>query len=103
MENDRTIAARSFELFQSLSEIQKAEIGVKLVASIAEAISQSVAATIAAGVVLARRVASVELLLKTELNEYFVRKFDNVTKAMAFLLELQEDVADARGRIEPKN
>lgn len=43
-----------------------------------------------------KRIHELELLLKTDRNEYFTYSFKSVREAMIFLLELQEDVADLR-------
>ncbi|MEW5994174.1 MAG: hypothetical protein AB1744_07240, partial [Candidatus Zixiibacteriota bacterium] len=45
------------------------------------------------------RVKETELLLKTDRHEYFNRVFNSVSETIQFLIMLQEDSKDLRGRL----
>lgn len=98
-EDDRRIPDRGWARFRSLSQSEHETIGCRLVDPIREALASSIRTTLESGEDWPQHLREVELLLKTERNEYFTRAFANATDAMQFLLSLHQQVEDLRGRL----
>jgi len=102
-EDNQEIPNRAWERFLSLEREDKEGIGHRLVDHIREALTSSIRTTLESGEDWPQRLTEVELLLKTDHNEYFTRTFSNATDAMQFLISLHEQVEDLRGKLPGSN
>jgi len=98
-EDNQEVPNLAWERFLSLTQEDKDSIGHRLVDPICGTLTSSIKTTLEGGEDWPRCLTEVELLLKTERNEYFTRAFPNATDAMQFLLSLHEQVEDLRGRL----
>jgi hypothetical protein len=98
-EKDTQTPKRSWENFLKLSRIEKEKISEQLINPIKDTLIQSIDVTIKGGEDWAKRLREIELLLKTDRNEYFTYSFHTTREVLQFLLGLQEDAADLRGRL----
>lgn len=98
-EKDSKVPRKSWIAFRKLTDVQYKEIGMKLLAPIRMALIESVRTAIEGGEDWVKRIQQIELLLKTDRNEYFTSSFSSVGEAIQFLLKLQIDAPDLRGKI----
>jgi len=99
-EKDTKTPAAALEAFQRLSAEQRVEIGGQLLSPIAPAIASDIESTLKLEAEdIAQQIASVELLLKTRGEEMITRVFPDCRSAVTFLLSLQEEPRDLRGRL----
>jgi len=98
-EDDQEIPNRGWETFGSLDQAARRSIGQRLVEPIRDALTSSIRTTLESGEDWPQHLGEVELLLKTDRNEYFTRAFSNATDAMQFLLSLHEQVKDLRSKL----
>jgi len=90
-EKDRKIPDISWARFLNLRPEDKREIGVKLLNPVRKDLIESIKFTLESGEDWAKRINTLELLLTTEMNEYFVYSFTTIREAIQFLLNLQID------------
>lgn len=102
-EDDREIPDRSWQTYLSLSEIDRQNIAHKLLESIREALASSVQTTLESGEDWPQHLTEIELLLKTDRNEYFTHVFHSAREALDYLLSLHDEVSDLRGRLRGQN
>ncbi len=95
-EKDRETAKRAWKTFASLNKIEILSIAKKLTSDIIPAIKKSVEHTITADPNKAKEIAEVEVLIKTNHEEYFTATFPAVHQAMEYLFKLQTDKRDVR-------
>jgi hypothetical protein len=98
-EKDQVTPQDSWRDFQKLNDEQKRHIGEELVNQIRDPLVRSVATTLELEEDWAKRLQEVELLLKTDRNEYFTYSFAAARDAIQFLLSLQVDAPDLRGKL----
>jgi hypothetical protein len=98
-ENDIRIPRSSWTKLKRLGSDQTLEIGGRLLDPIRRSLAESVALTLDDGENWAKRVKQVEILLKTDRNEYFTYTFTSNKDALQFLLKLQVDAPDLRGML----
>jgi hypothetical protein len=98
-EKDTRRPKKAWKVFNTLTSKQKREIGEKLVRPIRDELIQSVRLTLSGGEDWAKRLNELEVLLKTDRNEYFTYSFKSVRDLMQFLVNLQVDAPDLRGKL----
>ena len=98
-ENNTAIPKKAWKQFNKLTEEEKAEIGLRLLEPIKQNLLLSVESTLKGGQAWANRIVEIELLLKTDRNEYFTHTFEDATSALKFLLDLQVDATDVAKRL----
>lgn len=90
-EKDRKIPDISWNKFLNLSSEEKKDIGYKLLDPVRQNMIRSITYTIESSGNWARHLNELELLVKTEMNEYFTYSFKTVRDTIQFLLNLQID------------
>lgn len=98
-EDDQKIPDRSWVKFLKLSQTQKNTIGRRLVDSIRESLKSSIRTTLESGEDWPQHIKEIELLMKTDRNEYFTRVFPKAKDVIKFLLSLHEESQDLRGKL----
>ncbi len=98
-EKDQVTPQDSWRNFQKLTDAKKKLMGEKLVTHIHDPLTRSVTMTLEMEEDWVKSLAEVELLLKTERNEYFTYTFASAREAIQFLLSLQVDAPDMRGKL----
>jgi hypothetical protein len=95
-EKDIETPQKSWRVFQMLPDKARGQIAETFINPIRNKLISSIEMTLKGGEDWIKRIHELELLLKTDRNEYFTYSFKSVREVMIFLLELQEDVADLR-------
>lgn len=95
-EKDRKIPDVSWARFNKLDSNEKKKIGRELLSPIKKDLSESVKRTLESAEDWAKRLTEIELLLKTERNEYFTYSFQTTRETIQFLLSLQIDSPDIK-------
>jgi hypothetical protein len=98
-EKDQVTPQQSWRNFQTLKESTQKTIGKKLVEPIREALVGSIVMTLELEEDWVKRLKEIELLLKTDRNEYFTYSFSSARDTIQFLLNLQVDAPDLRGKL----
>lgn len=98
-EKDNVMPVKSWNRFQELSANTKEMIGQELLACIKQGLIESIMLTLRGGEDWAKRLKEIELLLKTNRNEYMAYRFETIRDAMSFLINLQEESTDLRGKL----
>lgn len=98
-EDDRETPDRGWQTYLSLSEVERKTIGTRLLDSIREPLASSIRTTLESGEDWPQHLTEIELLLKTDRNEYFTQVFHSARDALQYLLSLHEEVPDLRGRL----
>lgn len=98
-EKDSQTPRASWEKFQELPDPDKQAIGENLVRPIRDNLTESIRLALDMGEDWVKRLSELEILLKTERNEYFTYSFPSAKDAMQFLLNLQIDAPDLRGKL----
>lgn len=93
-EKDRETPDISWQIFSQLDQMDKDEIGRLLVSPIRNDLITSLQLTFASGEDWIKRVSELELLIKTDRNEYFTYSFASIKESIRFLLDLQTDIPD---------
>ncbi len=102
-EHNQKIPDKAWSKFQALTAGRKKAIGRKLVDPIRDALASSIRTTLEGGEDWPQHLNEVELLLKTDRNEYFTQSFTQAKDAIEFLLSLHEEAQDLRGKLsKPK-
>lgn len=98
-EKEKAKPKRAWKMYNKLSSNDKKEIGRRLVDPIRGDLIASVEVTLTGGEDWAKRLREVELLLKTDRNEYFAQTFASSKEAIEYLLKLQVEAPDLRGKL----
>jgi len=98
-DTDRRTPATALETFRSLDAAIKQKVGEDLVSPIRGALVQSVEDTIVGGEDWAKRLVELEMVLRTDRNEFFTFSFPSARDAMKLLVEVLDDSSDLRGRL----
>lgn len=98
-EDNQKIPDRSWAKFLKLSQTQKSAIGRQMVDAIREPLKSSIRTTLEGGEDWPQHLKEIELLLKTDRNEYFTRTFPSAKDVIKFLLSLHEESQDLRGKL----
>jgi hypothetical protein len=98
-EKNTEIPRRAFSVFERLAPETRLEMGGHLLQPIQRSLIDSVSTTIQIGEDWAKRVNEIELLIRTEQNEYFTSSFNSTREAINYLLNMQMDVTDLRGKV----
>jgi len=93
-EKDRQTPDISWAKFLKLSIDSKKEIGNRLLNPVREDLVKSIKFTLEKSEDWAKRINELELLLKTDMNEYFIYSFNSIKDTIQFLLKLQVDAPD---------
>lgn len=95
-EKDRATAASSWNAFCQLPKRDLRAIAEDTTKDVRPAVVASVEHTLAADLTRLKEVTEVEVLLKTSYDEFFASRFETVTGAIKYLLDLQMDKPDTR-------
>ncbi len=98
-EDNQDIPDSSWNRFSSLSSEERQELSRRLVNPVRSDLSTSIITTIESGEDWPQRLQELELLLKTDRNEYFTKSFPSTRETIEYLLTLQEESQDLRGRL----
>jgi hypothetical protein len=98
-EKEKVKPKQAWYAFKRLDDEDKRTIAQQLLNPIREGLTSSIEATLASGEDWAKRLKEVEILLKTNRNEYFTYSFQSSTEAIQYLLKLQDEALDLRGRL----
>ncbi|MBX2895808.1 MAG: hypothetical protein KF763_10230 [Cyclobacteriaceae bacterium] len=101
-EKDRITPEKSLKAFRSLSETKKKNIAKECLTPFSGQLVDKIKTAVAASEILPRNVQQIELLVKTDKDEYVLKKFLNVTEVIHYLLSLTDQKKDV-GRIIGKN
>ena len=93
-EKDRIISDTSWKKFLTLNNENRVEIGERLLSPIRKSLIDSIKMTLESSEDWAKRLNEIELLLKTDMNEYFTYSFNSIKDTIQFLLNLQVDAPD---------
>ncbi|MCU0645368.1 MAG: hypothetical protein MUC94_14070 [bacterium] len=93
-EKDRIISDTSWKKFLTLSNENRVEIRERLLSPIRKSLIDSIKMTLESSEDWAKRLNEIELLLKTDMNEYFTYSFHSIKDTIQFLLGLQIDAPD---------
>jgi hypothetical protein len=96
-EGDTEIAKNSWFVFNVLSKDQKEKIARDCVAIIADKLKHDVAQAIQTTDITIRNISQIELLIKTNQEEFVLKKFKDVGETIAYLLSMtsqKQDVGD---------
>jgi hypothetical protein len=96
-ENDSETPKSSLIAFKALSPDAKLQIAAECLQSVAVSLQELVKQAITAKEVVVRNVSQIELLLKTNQDEFVLKKFTDLTKAITYMVSLtgqKEDVGD---------
>jgi hypothetical protein len=97
-EDDNKTPRQGWFAWSRLSDDQHREIARRIVApQQAAEIKRLILEAIQTEESVIKNVDKIELLLKTSQGEYFVKRFGNVREAIAYLLQLTQDVDNVRG------
>ncbi|MBM4161570.1 MAG: hypothetical protein FJ217_10790 [Ignavibacteria bacterium] len=98
-EKDNQTPKRSLQRFNKLSSKQRDLIAQELLQRIQYSLTRSIEETLLSGEDWAKRVREIEVMLKTDRNEYFTYTFRSIKDVLKFLVELQVDLPDLRGKL----
>jgi len=98
-EKDSLTPLESWKSFQLLSPETKEAVGRELLEPIRDRLAMGVETTLSLGEDIAKNLQEVEILLKTNRNEYFTYSFASAGDAISFLAKLQVDAPDLRGKL----
>ncbi len=98
-ENDKETPQKSWERFNLLSTKLRAKIVESFFQPIRHELVENIKITLESGEDWVKRLQELELLLKTDHNEYFTYSFKSIRDAIQFLFNLQQDVADLRDKL----
>jgi hypothetical protein len=98
-EDDSKTPAKSWQLYQKLTEEDKALIAQECLKHCRAKLEETIISAIKTDPQLPKNVDQIELLIKTTHKEYFVKKFSKATDAAKYLLSLTEDVPDLKGKL----
>jgi hypothetical protein len=87
-ENDAKTPASSIIAFQKLSKKARETIAVECLASARTSLMKLVRKAIASKEVVPRNVEQIELLLKTNQDEFVLKKFEDLTDAISYMVSL---------------
>lgn len=90
-EKDKETPRKSLGVFDLLSDDKKKKIGDELIADIIEKLKDDVRTILTSDMSMERRVSSLEVVLRTELNESIMYTFESVPDAIAGLAKFTED------------
>jgi len=96
-ENDSNVPAVSLATFMELTPEQKREIAKECVALIADKLKETVKKAVLSSEIVIRSVSQIELLLKTNQEEFVLKKFKSLTEAITYMVSLttqKDDVGD---------
>ncbi len=93
-EKDRNAAKVAWDKFQNLSDSQKTDIAENLITPIRKQLTKSIGITLQGMSNIAQHITEIEILLKTDLQEYYVKSFDTIKDSLIYLLSLQTDSPD---------
>lgn len=93
-EGDSEIPASSLKAFSLLTEDTKRMIAVECILPIEEQLVAMVRKAISAPEVAVRNVSKIEILLKTNQDEYVVKKFTDLTEAIMYMVSLTNQKDD---------
>ncbi len=98
-EKEKAKPKRAWNAFTRLGEKDKRTIAQQLLDPVREGLTSSIEATLASGEDWAKRLNEVEVLLKTNRNEYFTYSFRTSREAIEYLLKLEVEAPDLRGKL----
>lgn len=93
-ENDSAIPVSSLRAFQGLTDKIKEQIAIECLDVARVPLKQLVCKAIASKEVVPRNVKQIELLLKTNQNEYVLKKFLDLPAAIAYMVSLTSQKSD---------
>ncbi len=96
-EGDTEIAKSSWAIFSALSKEDKEKIARDCVALISDKLKRDVAQAIQTADIIIRNVSQIELLIKTNQEEFVLKKFKDVNETISYLLSMtsqKQDVGD---------
>lgn len=96
-ENDSETPASSLNKFLALSERQKKQIARECMAPQADMLKDAVKRAVLSTEIVIRNVAQIELLLKTNQDEFVLKKFTDLPQAITYMVSLtgqKTDVGD---------
>lgn len=96
-EKDTHIPKSSWARFSKLNHGQLQDIGKRLLDPIRRPLTESIISTLDSGEDWAKHIRQIEVLLKTDRNEFLTYSFSSNQEAIQFLLKLQVDAPDLRG------
>jgi len=100
-ENDSIIPASSLKAFEALTAKTKEKIAVECLALAREPLQNLVRKAIASKEVVPRNVQQIELLLKTNQDEFVLKKFLSLTEAITYMVSLTGQKADVGNILAP--
>jgi hypothetical protein len=96
-EDDNETPKRAWAIWSALTTTQHQEIAHKILEPQSEGIRRLILEAIQTEGSVIKNVEKLELLLQTSQGEYFVKKFNSAREAIAYLLELTQDIDNVRG------
>jgi len=99
-EKDSLTPRKSMRQWKKLTEAQKLEIGKRILSKDADRIRELVRSAIEGQDVAVENVQTVELLVKTSQEVYFLKKFQSIKDTISYLFDLTSDVENIKGRLK---
>lgn len=100
-ENDSITPSKSLSNFLTLSDNDKTQIAKKCLEPFEYELNHMVNKAITSKEIIPRNVSKIELLLKTNQDEYVLKKFDDLTTAITYMVSLTGQKPDVGDIVSP--
>lgn len=96
-EKDSATPRQSWLKYSALSDTEKQRIAQDCLIGYKEKLEQMILEAVLADPLKPKNVDSIEILIKTTHDEYFIKRFSTTKDSVKYLLELTTDVSDLKG------
>ena len=99
-EKDSETPKESWSKYQQLTAEEKVLIARECIARYKQKLEQIILESVLADPSRSKNVESIELLIKTTHNEFYVKRFESVIETIKYLVDFTSDVNDLKGIID---
>jgi hypothetical protein len=96
-EKDSETPRSSWTAYKALTDVEKRQIAKKCLSHHRAEIESMIISGIKADPQKPKNIEKIEILIRTSHNEYYVKKFEQTTDTIKYLISLMEDIRDLRG------